>query len=76
MAKINVCDICLREEKLTIRTGKYRLKGHRSLSLDYCDECFKGIPKEGIAYTMYVWKIKFGIDITEEQARGSLRRSI
>ena len=76
MAKINVCDICLREDKLTFRTGKYRLKGHRKLSLDYCDNHHKSVPKEGILYAQYVWQIKFGVEITEEQAKEVLRRSL
>ena len=72
MAKVNVCDVCLRENKLTARKGKYRLKGHRSLSLDYCADHLKGIPKQRIAYAQYVWQIKFGLTITTTQAKESL----
>jgi len=74
--KIDVCDVCLREEKLTKRKGGYRLKGHRSLSLDYCANHKKSVPKERIPYVQFVWRIKFGLDITEEQAKESLKRSI
>ena len=76
MTKINACDVCFREGKLTIRKGRYRLEGHKSLSLDYCTNHLKLIPKERIPYVQFVWRIKFGLDITEEQARGSLKRSI
>ena len=74
--KIDVCDVCAREGKLTKRKGRYRLKGHRSLSLDYCANHLKLVPKKSIPYVQFVWKIKFGLDITEEQAKGSLKRSI
>ena len=74
--KINVCDICLREGRLTKRSGSYRLKGHRDLSLDYCANHLESVPKKSIPYVQFVWKIKYDMDITEEQARQSLKRSI
>jgi len=74
--KVDVCDVCLREGKLTKRKGRYRLKGHKDLSLDYCANHLKSVPKERIPYVQFVWRIKFGLDITEEQAKGSLKRSI
>lgn len=73
MARIKVCDICLASGKLVRSNGGYSLKRHRELTLDYCNSCGEGIPVEtNVEYAQYVYRIKYGVDLTEEQAKQML----
>ena len=55
MAKINVCDICKKEGKLT-ETNKYmRVKNRQDLRLDYCKVCASKIPKAFRDYVKFVY---------------------
>ena len=68
MVKINCCDICHKDNKLT-KTQKYMKVTRRpDLRLDYCTGCKDKIPKDMDEYTMFVYGIN-GIKIDIKQAK-------
>ncbi len=70
MAKIQVCDICLKEGKYVKCTRYYRVSRRPDLRLDYCPDCFGKIPAGKGNFRQYVHYVRFikeGITMSEEE---------
>lgn len=50
MAKINVCDICQKDGKLTETKTYMSVKGKPYLRIDYCPGCKNKIPEDMTEY--------------------------
>lgn len=72
MVKVECCDICKRDGKLTEAKGRMQFQNHRELNISYCKDCHIKIPKDKIQYIKYACQVLMGIEITDEQARGML----
>lgn len=66
---IRICDIC----KKTETSKGLRVKHHKDLSIDICDECRKLVPEGMPQYVQFVYKHTCGIDITLEKAKDMLK---
>ncbi len=72
MAKIRVCDICLKEGKLT-KTDRYMsVKGHKDLTIDYCQKCKSKIPKDVKKYIKFVYDLR-GVLVDDEFCKKYVR---
>ena len=65
MAKINVCDICKKEGKLTETNKFMKVKNRQDLRLDYCKDCAFKIPKAFRDYVTFVYGL-MGMDLDDK----------
>ena len=73
MAKINVCDICMKDGKL-VQTHQYmKVTSRPDLKLDYCPGCKSKIPEDMTAYVKLVYGTQ-GIELDDERARELAKR--
>lgn len=77
MAKIIVCDVCKKENKLVETRNYLKVKGMPALRLDVCDKHNKEItgkyPRITPEYVQYVYDLQ-GINIDLETAKAMLKR--
>jgi len=73
MAKVNVCDICLKEGKLTKTSTYMKVARRPDLRLDYCKGCKSKIPSGLIDYTQFVYRLS-GVELSHEEATKMARR--
>ena len=72
MAKIKVCDVCLKDKVLSESTGTMSIKG-QGLSVDYCDKCKVTIPREIPLFVQFCYSL-MGVDISEKKAKELLSK--
>jgi hypothetical protein len=66
MAKVMVCDICLKDGKLTKSEKYFRVKGRADLRIDYCEACRPRIPKAMKDYVKFAYSMH-GIELKDEE---------
>lgn len=65
MAKIMVCDICKKDNKLTESNRYMAIKGMSELRIDYCDNCKNRIPNKMKDYIKFVFGLR-NLEVTVE----------
>ena len=72
MVKINCCDICHKEGKLKRAKRYMKVKGQRSLRIDFCPECEKKLPKNNIEYVKFCYRLQ-DIELSDNEAKKMLK---